>query len=267
MGKFDERALRMRKERMDLYGDKSVTVVVSRPERPSLSYREAVPSLLSDIASKPPMLCFDVNCKNEVHSLRVFMFIVTDPKSAPLIVAACEACSKKTTEDIIKILRSTVKSHFGIGPAKPSDLVHAPFVESATEQTVAGIQLAIVDGVEGKACRQALFFGALLEDRKLPHFTIAFRGQNNCFSITRQLYLDFKALGIEERFSFKEGFSSLPKTDGQPIGQHCWIELDGWAIDASGGALGNPVLFQRTQDYYSRRIMSEIREVEWQAKS
>ena len=262
MGKFNERALRMRKERIDLYGDMSVTAIISRPERRALTYREAVPGLAADIAkAKPPGLCFDVNCPNEVHALNVYMFVSTAPEAAPMGMAACEACSKKSNEDILTVLRSEFASEFGIHPAKPSDHNGAPFEEMLTERTVHGMRLGVV-GEMGQECLVADVFSGLLYERKLPRFVFAFRGHNNCFAITRQLYFDFKALGIEEHFAWKEGFSSVPQADGKPIGLHRWIECEGWAIDGSGGAFGNPIWFQRADDYYSKRAMTDIRDVE-----
>lgn len=94
----------------------------------------------------------------------------------------------------------------------------------------------------------------------MPRFVFSFRNHNNCFSITQQLYLDFKDLGIEEMFALKEGYSSMPQVDGAPIGLHWWLELDGWVIDASGGAFGNPVLFQNAENYYARRMMPDIKD-------
>ena len=159
-------------------------------------------------------------------------------------------------------MRNEFASHFAIDPAKPSDADRlAPFEEDVTGFTVHGITLAIVDGIPGQPCSVAALFTALLEKRKLPRFAFAFRGHNNCFAITQQLYFDFKDLGIEHRFTYREGFSSVLQANGEPIGRHRWIELDGWAIDASGGALGNPVLFERADDYYSKRAMTDIRDV------
>jgi hypothetical protein len=262
MGKFDERALRMRKERIDLFGDKSVTAIISRPERRPLSYREAVPGLAADIANaKPPKLCFDIKCTNEVHDLNVYMFVATDPDAAPLGMAACEACSKKSDEEILDILRTEFAKQFGIDPTKPASVVGTHFAEMGTEQTVHGIKLAIVDGIRGEPCPQAMIFSELLERRALPRFVFAFRGHNNCIAITNQLYLDLRDLGIENRFTFKEGSSSSLKSDGEPIGLHRWVELEGWVIDGSGGAFGNPVLFQRAEDYYRARQMTDIHDV------
>ena len=261
MGKYDERALRMRKERIDLFGDKSVEVIISRPERPALSFREQLPSLAKEVENaNPPKLCLDSNCENDVQSPNVFLFISTNA-AANRIAMACPECSKKRDADLITILRRELPRQFGIKPARPSDLDEAHFAEQGTEVVVDGFRLGLVDGIEGKPCSQALLFEELLAKRKLSRFAFAYRGQNNCFSITHQLYLDFKSLGIEKMFSFKEGHVSLPKADGTPVGAHRWIELDGWVIDASGGALGNPIVFQEAESYYARRIMTDIKNV------
>lgn len=262
MGRFDERALRMRKERIDLYGDNSSIVVISRPERRAMTYREAVPGLAADIAkANPPVLCFDVKCPNEVRALSVFMFVSTDPEAAPMGMAACEACSKKSNEDILNILRTEFASEFGISPAKFSDQNSAPFEEMLTLRDVHGMKLGVV-GQMGQECVVADAFATLLYKRKLPRFVFAFRGHNNCFAITQQLYLDLKDIGVERHWKRKEGFSSVLQGDGKPIGLHRWFECEGWAIDGSGGAFGNPVLFQRVDDYRSKRAMTDIRDVE-----
>jgi hypothetical protein len=58
----------------------------------------------------------------------------------------------------------------------------------------------------------------------------------------------------------KERICTVIADHGQPIGLHRWVEIDGWVIDASNGGMGNPVLFQRAEDYYSHREMTDIKE-------
>jgi hypothetical protein len=270
MGKFDERALRMRKERIDLFGDKAVTVVISRPERRALTYREAIPAVEEQIATtKPPMPCFDPACGKEVHALGVFMMVVTDPhpNAQPVAMAACASCSTKSNEEILKIMRADLTRH-GLNPVEQAatataDLEYggagAPFDEYATERTVAGIRLAVVGNFP--ECRPAMAFAMMLEARKLPMFALMFRGHNNCYVVVSKLYRDLKTLGIADKFEWREGHCPIIQSNGEPIGLHRWVEADGWIIDASGGAFGNPVVFQRADDYYRKRQMTDIRDV------
>jgi len=153
------------------------------------------------------------------------MFVATDPDAAPLGMAACEACSKKSDEEILDILRTEFAKQFGIDPTKPASVVGTHFAEMGTEQTVHGIKLAIVDGIRGEPCPQAMIFSELLERRALPRFVFAFRGHNNCIAITNQLYLDLRDLGIENRFTFKEGSSSSLKSEGadQPFSRESFV--------------------------------------------
>ncbi len=266
MGKFDERALRMRKERIDLFGDKSVTVVISRPERRALTYREAISNVEEQIATaKPSMLCFDPACGKEVHALGTFMMVVTDPhpNAQPVAMTACETCSLKSNEEILTIMRADFAQH-GLDPVEQAatavlDHGGAPFDEYATERTVAGIRLAVV-GVFAE-CQPAIAFAVLLEARKLPLFAFMFRGHNNCYVVVGKLYRDLKELGAVDNFEWREGYCPILQSNGQPIGLHRWVEADGWVIDASGGAFGNPVVFQRVDDYYRKRQLTGIRDV------
>jgi hypothetical protein len=264
MGKFDERALRMRKERIDLFGDKSATMIISRAKRSALSYREAVPKLASQIANaNPSALCFDKDCGREVRVLNTFMFLSTNPHAAPMAMTACEVCSKKSNEEIIEIVRADLRSHFNVGPMQAADHVGTEFVErDVSVAAVAGISLAVVGADGDRDCPPALLFAKMLERNALPRFAFAHAGHNNCIHINRQLLLDLTAAGISHEWTFKEGNCPVLKTDGQPIGLHRWAEVAGWAVDASGGAVGNPVLFQRVEDYYGRRQMTDIKEVD-----
>jgi hypothetical protein len=249
----------MRKERIDLFGDRSVQVIISRPERPALSARDLIPSLAADMAkAKPFKLCFNLACENEIQSLNVCVFLSTNTEAKTISMMACSECSKKLDSDLLTILRRQVPEQFGLRPSRPPVQNAAHFTEHGTEMVVGGFRLGIVNGIEGKPCSQALFFKKLLADRELPLLAFAYRGQSNCFSITHQLYLDLKRLGIEKMFSFKEGNISLSKADGTPVGRHRWIELDGWVIDASGGAAGNPIVFQEAESYYARHVMTDI---------
>jgi hypothetical protein len=268
MGRFDERALRMRKERIDLFGNKAVTVVVSRPERRALTYREVIPALEEQIATiKPPMLCFDQACGKEVHALGVFMMVLTDPNpnAQPAAMAACETCSTKSNEEILNIIRADLTRH-GLNPVEQAATavseyggVGALFDEYATERTVAGIRLAVVGNFA--ECRPAMAFAKLLEARKLPMFALMFRGHNNCYVVVSKLYHDLKSLGIADKFEWRQGYCPIIQSNNEPIGLHRWVEAGGWVIDAAGGAFGNPVVFQRAGDYYRKRQMTDIEDV------
>lgn len=269
MAKFDERA--MRKEAVDLFGDKSFRVVISRPERPSISFREQLSGLAKEIAdANPPKLCFDGRCDNEIRSPPKVTIFVSNAGSMSnrMVFFACSECSKKRDAELIPILQTEIRRIFGINPVQPSKFEAVHFAEQGIEIVVGEYRLGIVGGSERKSCSQALFFEKLLANGELPRFAFAYKGHRNCVSVTHQLYLDLKSLGIEKKFSFKEGHSALPKGDGTSIGLHRWIELDGWVIDASNGGAESPIVFQEAKDYYNRRLMTNIRDVsEYQTSS
>ena len=139
MGKFNERALRMRKERIDLFGDRSAEVIISRPERPTLSLRELIPSLATDVAkANPTKLCFVPNCANEIQSLNVCIHLSINPKAKPIWLMACPECSKKPDSHLLMIVRRQAQKLFGLSPSRPPELnaahfaVRAPKLSSAT---------------------------------------------------------------------------------------------------------------------------------------
>lgn len=261
MSKYDARSLRMRKEQIDLFGDKSTMVVISRPERRALTHRDKVSGVLADAArASPPTLCFDMNCKNEAQSINGLVIFVLPRPDAPLgALVACRECSKKSDAAIIQIVRDETAKELHIDPV--TDQNGVVLDEKLTFQTVDGVGLGIVDGIPGQPCEPALLFQKLLEEHKLPRFVFGFRGHNNCFNINDQLYLDFKDLGVADLFAFKEGFCGVIQTNGQPVGLHRWVELDRWAVDAAGGAFGNPIIFQEAGDYYRKRMMTDVRDV------
>jgi hypothetical protein len=262
MSKYDARSLRKRKEQIDLFGDKSTMVVISRPERRGISGQQDMAGVAEHIATaNPAMTCFDKGCNAEVHALNTFMLIIRDDGQAKaMTMAACEACSNKSNEDILAVIRTDLRDH-GLAPASPADIgpVHE-FEETAISgPRVAGIQLGVVGNFS--ECDPAVIIAALLEAGKLPMFASFYRGHNNCYVIVRQLRDDFKALGVDHKFQYRVGCSGVLKAIGDPNGgMHSWIEAEGWVIDASGGGRGNPVLFQRAEDYYRARQMTDIRD-------
>ena len=54
--------------------------------------------------------------------------------------------------------------------------------------------------------------------------------------------------------------SMLLRNADDPEGLHSWVELDGWAIDGSGGGYGNPIILKRTDQFYARWQLSDVRE-------
>lgn len=110
-------------------------------------------------------------------------------------------------------------------------------------------------------CDLAWNLTELLREQKLLRFMAFRRGSRNCHAIVGQLYLDFKALGIANRFSYKRGSSPLIANDDDPEGLHSWIERDGWAIDTAGGAVGNPIVVERVAPFYARMRLENIRDI------
>ncbi len=176
------------------------------------------------------------------------------------MAVVCAACAEKSNDEILGVVRREFAPTFDKASIVNAAASGVHF-EAVTRRIVHGIGMAFpLD--EPDIPDVALLFGELLEQQKLTRFDAYFRGASNCFEIVNQLYLDFKTLGLENAFTYKMGFSSRMKSDGEPIGLHGWIEADGWAIDCSGGAHGNPILFQRVADYYAAREMKDVQDRE-----
>ena len=101
----------------------------------------------------------------------------------------------------------------------------------------------------------------LLDEKKLPRFSMFRQGVGNCHSLVSVLYLDLKDAGVADRFKYTRGSCSVIAGPDDPDGLHSWIEIDGWAIDGSGGAVGNPILVQEAEIFRKDRGAANIHDI------
>ncbi|WP_316200592.1 MULTISPECIES: hypothetical protein [unclassified Bradyrhizobium] len=269
MGKFNERELRMRKERIDAFGDGSVQVVISRPERRALSYREQLPSLVQQLATvEPSRLCGNKDCGNEVRSIDncVVIFFGTPPAMVTSIL--CPSCSEKRNEEILPIVREDVRQTFGLGKASADqgsveldDGRH----RSVAQRTVHGVTIHVVEA-DKYDCGPAKAFCELLQRGMLKRFLFAYQGKHNCFAIVKQIQFDFGDVELADYIKCRAGYCPIITSNGQPLGHHAWVECNGWAIDAASGGLGQSVIFQRIDDYVAMRQLTDIVDYDQYAK-
>jgi hypothetical protein len=156
----------------------------------------------------------------------------------------------------------------GIGK-QGDDAGHAKVVMEvenvAVVEAIPGVQIAIAlpdRNMDPNDCEPVTALLAMLRRDALPRFMAFRRGVHNCHVIVGQLYLDFKQLGIETVFAYKRGSSPVLASRKDPEGLHSWIEADGWAIDASGAAAGNPIMVQQIAAFYERLKVTNVHDIE-----
>jgi len=218
VSKYDQRSLQARRELIKLFGrDSEFAVVISRPDKRPHNFPQEFRQIADKAATAtPPMLCFDRDCKAEVRAPDTFLMIRTNKKAPPIMAVVCAACAEKSNDEILGVVRREFAPTFDKASIVNAAASGVHF-EAVTRRIVHGIGMAFpLD--EPDIPDVALLFGELLEQQKLTRFDAYFRGASNCFEIVNQLYLDFKTLGLENAFTYKMGFSSRMKSDGEPMG-------------------------------------------------
>lgn len=252
MSKFDERAMRMRREQIDLFGNKSLIVVMSRPGRRSLAY-PVVKVAEAVSREKQTPTCMNRACSNEVREVDTFFAVVRSGSPLTIFQFACPACAAKSDAELLSIVRDGLSAHADIGQPNIED--GYTFEVKGEQATVRGIR--IFDVGDGPSVA-ADTFKSLLADGLLPFFEFNHpTGCRNCFAINSWLFRDLKAAGYLDRITFWRGNSKRLRPDGEPVGPHYWAELDGSVIDGANGSY-NPVLIQRREDYLREREMADI---------
>jgi hypothetical protein len=112
----------------------------------------------------------------------------------------------------------------------------------------------------------ALDLIALLAARKLPRFIRARHGVGNCHFITQQFYLDVKDIGLAHLFAFKRGSADALRCEADPDGGHSWVESGGWALDASGGGLGDPAYPAWAESLRAMLRLTNVYDIDYEAK-
>jgi hypothetical protein len=273
MGEAKRRREAMAREWVPLFSpDLPAKVAISRSSSRTITTRPFENGLREDITrrarTKEPALCFYPDAEHELQAMpQAFAFLMTtsDPKAAPPIgMGICEECAARFDDDAIRTMLRKSFARFGLDGVKEQHVKIEFDMETAFAfEAVPGVLIVVAarkDGPNDEVCEAAAGIAALLRSRKLPRF-VAFRnGAHNCHALVNQLYLDLKDIGAARLFAFKRGESALLKTKADPEGLHSWVEADGWAIDGSGGALGNPIIFQPLGDFYARWQLTNVRD-------
>jgi hypothetical protein len=249
------------------------SAVVIRSDRPSPEALKYLPGFAADILNNArtgkPSMC--LSREHDTPFLEVpntFAVAKTDKNARPVVMGFCTECSKKSDAEILDMIRADFKVQ-GVGDHERDGIKHkkvqmdvgpAAFIE-----VVPGVRLAVcLSGVDDDPheCQPAAVLKALFRKGALPRFMAFQQGAHNCHAVVHNLRSDFNEIGIEGAFSYKRGSSNALKSEADPQGLHSWIEADGWAIDASGGALGNPIIVQRVADFYAMYQLENIIDIE-----
>jgi hypothetical protein len=90
-------------------------------------------------------------------------------------------------------------------------------------------------------CPPAQLIRRLTRQRRLPSFARAFgdgtADAGNGVSISTALLLDLHHQGFAEGWEIVLGRGRPTAAGAAPDGLHCWLEADGWSIDASNGRI------------------------------
>jgi hypothetical protein len=272
MGEAKRKREAMAREWVPLFSsDLPAKVAISRPSSRTVTTRLFENGLREDITrrakTKEPALCFYPDAEHELRAMpQAFAFLTTtsDPKAAPPIgVGICEECAARFDDDAIRAMLRKSFARFGFDGVKEQHVKIEFDMETAFAfEAAPGVPIVVAARKDGtnEVCAAAAGFAALLQGRKLPRFVAFQNGAHNCHALVNQLYLDLKDIGAARLFAFKRGESALLKTKADPEGLHSWVEADGWAIDGSGGALGNPIIVQPVADFYARWQLTNVRD-------
>lgn len=254
--------IKMKTGWVPLYGDGWPTkIVLSRPAecRPAI-VESALPAFREDInkyAGTPQeRMCFNMKCSATFSKLPdMVAFILAKPGTEQGIgMGICDDCAKMSDDAILEIMREQFID-MGIGPPRSNpNLVQRSF-PVAHDETCDGVRIIIT---KNPPPGMALAFCFLLSHGLLHRFKAFHNGSRNCHYIVQMLKHDFEELGLAGEFKYKRGSSADLANDDDPKGLHTWIERDGWVLDGSNGSLGNPVLFQPTQDFYNSLSLKDI---------
>jgi hypothetical protein len=245
---------------------------ISRPAHRTLDALKILPGFTAKVAqgaqSGQPTLCF-----NEAHDYEfrtvpeVFAVARTSDDASPMVMGICPKCAKQSDAKLYAIMRRQFQSR-GIGKSD-DETGHAKVVMEianvASIEAIPGAHIAIAlpdKSASPYDCKVAIVLCALLRKGVLPRFMAFRRGAHNCHVIVQQLFLDFKEQGIDTSFAYKRGSSPVLASRKDPDGLHSWIEADGWAIDASGGAADNPIMVQRIADFYERFKVTGVHDIQ-----
>ena len=272
MGEAKRKRLVAAREWVDLFSpDRPIKAAISRPSSRTSTTRSYESGFAADIARRAttvePALCFNPECSHELRALpAVFAFIKTsdDPAAPPIGMGICDQCAQKSDDELREVMRKTF-GRFGLDGEKDKHAKVEMDIEVAHCLDLGQMKIVVARTdrfSNDPVCDFAQAFACLMRGGKLGRFVAFYFGAHNCHALVDQLRLDLRDIGADQVFAFKRGSSELLKSEIDPDGLHSWLEADGWAIDVSGGALGNPIVIQPIEDFCIRYRMTDIREIE-----
>jgi hypothetical protein len=268
MGEAKRKRVLAAREWIGLFSpDSPVKAAISRPSCRTSTTRLYESAFAADIvrraATVEPALCLNPECSNELRALpTVFAFVKTsdNPASRPIGMGICDQCAQKSDDELREVMRKTF-DRFGLYGEKDKHTKVEMDIEVAHRLDVGQLKVVVprTDRFSNNTiCDAAQAFACLVRDGKLGRFTAFYFGAHNCHALVAQLRLDLCEIGAERLFAFKRGSSELLKSEIDPDGLHSWVEVEGWAIDVSGGALGNPIVIQPIEDFCIRYRMADV---------
>ncbi len=101
-------------------------------------------------------------------------------------------------------------------------------------------------------CEPVEMLTRLMNMGRMPRFTAAWGNERgDCHEIVMAILLDLASVGIRNWRWCRGVFDR--------IGDHSWLEVDGWAIDAANGSDEKPIIVMRAADYRKVENARDIR--------
>jgi hypothetical protein len=238
-------------------------VAISRPgARPSSTQTYDLSAMMF-VDGKPPPLCFNHDCDNELTTVPdTCVFVQLERNAPPIVMGVCNTCAARFGDDE---LRARVKDQlarcYGLDRKSPvnSARIRLEF-PAGVGFKIAGVSFVMPGRETPSIPAEPVVFVDLLEAGKLPQFMTFRRGVSNCHGIVDMLRKELTDAGYAHLFTARRGSSALLKSEHDPDGLHSWIETaSGWVIDVANGA-NRPVIITPSEIYYERMQITEIRD-------
>jgi hypothetical protein len=247
--------------------DSPVRMAISRagmrPLGTAMAERQIIADVAAYAAADKPLLCFNPECSTRIRTVTgVLTFLKTsdDPNVPAMVSCVCESCAARSDDELRQIMREIYGPQYGLdqkhwmrGKGVQLDLSNMYQLDAGGVPVLAARKPPIPTA-------PLAFIGALGR-RELSGVLMSRNSACNCHQLVRQIRRDLQNLGIVQQFSFKHGHSELLKNETYPEGAHSWIEAEDWAIDASNGAFGNPVLMIPAADYRALWQLTNISDI------
>ena len=243
-------------------------VAISRTGMRPLGTAAAENQIVADIArlsaANKPLLCFNPECNTRIRTItNVLTFLKTsdDPDVPATVSCVCENCAALSDDELHRIMREAYAPQYGLDQKHWMRGNGVQLDRTNMYQFDAG-GVPVLVAREPPIPAAPFAFITALKCRKLSGVLMSRNSACNCHHVVRQIRLDLQDLGMVQLFSFKHGHSELLKNEAYPEAAHSWVEAEGWAIDASNGAFGNPVLVIPTVDFHMLWQITNISDID-----